>query len=109
MRVGSLGWEDPWVGKMPGGGYGNPLQYPCLENSMDRGAWQATVHRVAKSNVTEHLNENHDNAQCMQASLMAQQVKNLPAVQETQEMQVQSWVRMIPCRRKMATHSSILA
>ena len=33
----------------PGGGNGNPLQYSCLENSMDRGDWQATVHRVAKS------------------------------------------------------------
>ena len=31
------------------GGNGNPLQYSCLENPMDRGAWQATVHRVAKS------------------------------------------------------------
>ena len=37
----------------PGGGHGNPLQYSCLENPMDRGAWQATVHRVAKeSDVT---------------------------------------------------------
>ena len=34
--------------RSPGGGHGNPLQYSCLENSMDRGAWQATVHRVAK-------------------------------------------------------------
>ena len=33
----------------PGGGYGNPLQYSCLENSMDRGAWKAMIHRVAKS------------------------------------------------------------
>ena len=33
----------------PGIGNGNPLQYSCLENSMDRGAWQATVHGVAKS------------------------------------------------------------
>ena len=33
----------------PGGGHGNPLQYTCLENPMDRGAWQAMVHRVAKS------------------------------------------------------------
>ena len=40
---------DPWVGKIPGGGYGNPLQYSCLESPMDRGAWLAIVHRVAKS------------------------------------------------------------
>ena len=32
-----------------GGQHGNPLQYSCLENPMDRGAWQATVHRVAQS------------------------------------------------------------
>ena len=36
-------------GRSPGGGHGNPLQYSCLENPKDRGAWQATVHRVAKS------------------------------------------------------------
>ena len=39
-----LGWEDS-----PGEGDGYPLQYSCLENSMDRGTWQATVHGVAKS------------------------------------------------------------
>ena len=39
----------PGSGRSPGGGYGNPLQYFCLENPKDRGAWQATVHRVAKS------------------------------------------------------------
>ena len=39
----------PGLGRSPGGGHGNPLQYPCLENPMDRGAWQAMVHRVAKS------------------------------------------------------------
>ena len=39
----------PGSGRSLGGGYGNPLQYSCLENPMDRGAWQATVHRVAKS------------------------------------------------------------
>ena len=42
-QVQSLGWEDP------GEGNGNPLQYSCLENPMDKGAWQATVHGVAKS------------------------------------------------------------
>ena len=35
--------------RYPGEGHGNPLQYSCLENSMDRGAWWVTVHRVAKS------------------------------------------------------------
>ena len=39
----------PGWGRPPGGGHGNPLQYSCLENSMDRGAWRATVHRITKS------------------------------------------------------------
>ena len=38
----------PGSGRSPGGGHGNPLQYSFLENSMDRGTWQATVYRVAK-------------------------------------------------------------
>ena len=38
----------PGLGRSSGGGHGNPLQYSCLENSMDRGAWQATVHGVTK-------------------------------------------------------------
>ena len=41
---------NPWVRKIPpGGGHGNPLQYSCLENPMDRGLWQATVQRVTKN------------------------------------------------------------
>ena len=36
----------PGSGRPPGGGHGNPLQYSCLENPMDRGAWRATVHRA---------------------------------------------------------------
>ena len=39
----------PGSGRFPGGGHGNPLKYSCLENPVDRGAWQATVQRVAKS------------------------------------------------------------
>ena len=39
----------PGLGRSPGGGYGNSLQDSCLENPMDREAWQATVHGVAKS------------------------------------------------------------
>ena len=38
----------PGLGRSPGEGNGNPLQYSCLENRMDRGAWQATVHGIAK-------------------------------------------------------------
>ena len=43
--VQSLGW----LGSSSGEGNGYPLQYSCLENSMDRGAWQATVHEITKS------------------------------------------------------------
>ena len=39
----------PGPGRSSGGGHGNPLKYSCLENYMDRGAWQAIVHGVAKS------------------------------------------------------------
>ena len=39
----------PGLERFPGKGNGNPLQYSCLGNPMDRGAWQATVHRVAKT------------------------------------------------------------
>ena len=39
----------PGSGRSPGGGHGNPLKYPCLDNAKDRGAWQATVHGVTQS------------------------------------------------------------
>ena len=39
----------PGSGRSPGGGHGNPLQYPCLEDPIDRGAWRAVVHKVVKS------------------------------------------------------------
>ena len=47
-NAGDLG-SIPGLGRSPRGGHGNPLQYSCLENSMDWGAWWATVHGVAKS------------------------------------------------------------
>ena len=43
----------PGSGRSSGGGKGNPLQYSCLENPMDREAWQATGHRTPESDVTE--------------------------------------------------------
>ena len=44
---------DPGSGRVSGEENGNPLQYSCLENPMDRGAWQATVHGVTKMDTTE--------------------------------------------------------
>ena len=43
----------PGPGRFPGEGHGNPLQYSCLENPIDRRSWQATVHGVTKSQTTE--------------------------------------------------------
>ena len=47
-NVGDLG-SIPGSGRSPGEGHGNPLQYSCLENPKDRGAWQATVHGLTKN------------------------------------------------------------
>ena len=52
----------PGLGRSPGVGNGNPLQYSCLENSMDRGAWWATVHTVSprghkEFQMTEHAHK----------------------------------------------------
>ena len=58
IQVQSLG-----SGRFPGEGNGNPLQYSCLGNTMDRGIWRATVHRIAKeSNMTCRLNNNNQNS-----------------------------------------------
>ena len=48
-RVARHAGSIPGLGRSPGGRHGNPLQYSCLENPIDRGAWQATVHGIAKS------------------------------------------------------------
>ena len=48
QNAGDLGLI-PGLGRSPGGGNSNPLQYSCLENLMDGGAWRATVHGVSKS------------------------------------------------------------
>ena len=70
--VGSI----PAPGRYPGEGNGNPLQYSCLENPMDRGAWWATVHGVAKSQtrlkqLSRHARDYYHNLAQRKAELLA--------------------------------------
>jgi len=56
----------PGLGRSPGGGHGNPLQYSCLQYPMDRGAWWSIVHRVAKNQIRlEQLNMHAHNIKSM--------------------------------------------
>ena len=57
-NAGDLGL-NPGFGRSPGGGHGNPLQYSSLENLMDKGAYEATVHGITKSDTTEQLSRAH--------------------------------------------------
>ena len=102
-NVGDLG-SIPGLGRSSGEGNGTPLQYSCLENPMDRGAWWATVHGFTKRQT--RLSDFTFHFQSFWASLVAQLVKNPPTMQETQ-------VRFLggedPLEKEMATHSSILA
>ena len=65
--VGSI----PGLGRSPGEGKGYPLQYSCLGNPMDRGAWQATVHRVSKESDVTRLN----NSTVMRSTLRFRNIK----------------------------------
>ena len=65
--VGSI----PGLGRSPGEGKGYPLQYSCLGNPMDRGAWQATVHRVSKGSDVTRLN----NSTVMRSTLRFRNIK----------------------------------
>ena len=73
-EVGDLG-SIPGSGKFPAGGHGNPFQYSCLENPMDRGAWGATVHGVSESEVTEVAQHMHSKKET--TTNFGQDVENL--------------------------------
>ena len=95
----------PGSGRSPGEGKGYPLQYPCLENPTDRGAWYSSQGRK-ESDTTERLHFHFDPLQYSWASLEAHLVKNLPIMWET-------WVQSLgwedTLEKRKATHSSILA
>ena len=133
--VGDMGCI-PGSGRSPGGWHGNPLQYSCLENPMDREAWQVAVHGVAKSlDTTKHTHTHFPDSSAgkeptcsagdpssiprsgrstrvgignplQYSSFVVQLVKNPSAMWET-------WVPSLgwedPLEKEKATHSSILA
>ena len=95
----------PGLGRCPGEGNGNPLQYPCLENPMDRGAWWATVHGVVR--VGHDLATKPSNHQWLiRTSLVGQTVKCLPTMWETRVLSL-GWED--PLEKEMAAHSCTLA
>ena len=99
--IGDLGLI-PVLGRSPGERHGNPLQYSCLENPMDRGAWQLQsmgLQRVGHEWATQHA--------CTHwISLMAKTVKHLPTMWETR-LQSLAWEDSL--EKEMATHCSVLA
>ena len=99
----------------PGGGNGNPLQYSHLKNPMDRGAWQATVQKDCKHHGLRFWFHSKEASRLKLAlgfidsvTMMAQQVKNPPTMQETQETWVQSLGQEDALEEEMATRSRIL-
>ena len=102
-NAGDLG-SIPGSGRWPGEGNGNSLQYSCLEKSMDRVTWWATVHGVTKS--WTWLRWLSTPASRVEGFPGGSMVKNLPAMQE---MWVWSLSWEDPLEEDIATHSSILA
>ena len=116
----------PGLGRSPGEGNSNPLQYSCLENPMDRGTWKATVHGVTKSwTWLSDWTELNWKEKAIVATFFVKEntlyvymfvgfpggtvVKNHLPVQKTQEIPVWSLDQEDPLEEKIVTHSSILA
>ena len=68
----------PGWGRSPGGGHGNPLQYSCLESPMDRGAWWATLHRVAESRTQLKWLNTHAHTEAQNQKWLSPQTRWIP-------------------------------
>ena len=88
--AGDLG-SIPGLGRSPAGGHGNPLQYSCLENPMDKGAWRATVHRVAKSGTWLKWLSTHGT--CMYQNNNNQPTENTPAAMRNTHIHTHRGIR----------------
>ena len=86
--VGDLG-SIPGSGRSPGGGNGTPLQYTCLENPMDRGAWRTTVHGVTKSQtpLSEYAHPYHIKVGTVPDREIQQEVDSVGQPLEVSELQ----------------------
>ena len=99
---------DPWVGKIPGGENGNPLQYPWLQNPMDRGARWATVHGAAESDMTEcTLPNTHTHTHThTQIDLEILKYKNRNSIMKQSHYSLQ-WLNMITQKHHIKTKKCI--
>ena len=80
-------------GRTPGGGHGNPLQYSCLENPLDRGAWRAMVHGAARSRTRREAERRQGNGALTE--FVAQALNPAP-IQPTPKRTQASWVSQGP-------------
>ena len=95
----------PESGGSPGEGNGNPVQYFCLGNLRERGAWKATVHGAQKVRHNQALSHTHG---LFGGFPGGSDSKQAAAMEEMQEMWVQSLGQEDPLEKEMETHSSIL-
>ena len=100
--------EIPGLGRSPGKGTGYPLHYSCLENSMDRGAWQPTVHGVSKSQTrlsdftfTFHFHA-WEKEMATHSSVLAWRIPWMEKPGRLQSMGLQSWTRL----KRLSSRSS---
>ena len=90
-----------WLGRSPGGGHGNPLQYSCLENLKDRGAWRAVVHGVTKS--CTGLKQLNTQMHIYQAYSKCPTLRAAPKYRSTEEYTIGLLMAISLCAKMIAT------